>query len=69
MAPPAFFSQAAALNNYDWVRAHAVEIVPGHDRPFRLQADGTTTYLTAAADVTLTFFPDPGLDPKAIRLY
>lgn len=68
MPPPAFFSQAAALNNYDWVRAHAVEIVPGHDRPFRLQADGTTTYLTAAADVTLTFFPDPTLDPKEIHL-
>jgi glyoxylase-like metal-dependent hydrolase (beta-lactamase superfamily II) len=68
MAPPAFFSQTAALNNYDWVRAHAVEIVPGHDRPFRLKADGTTAYLAAAADVTLTFFPDPGLEPKAVRL-
>jgi len=69
MSPPAFFSQAAALRNYDWVTANATEIVPGHDRPFRLQADGTPAYLTAAADVTLTFFPGPGLDPKAVRLY
>ncbi|MEE4113463.1 MAG: hypothetical protein V2I40_11660 [Desulfobacteraceae bacterium] len=67
-APPAFFSQAAALSNYDWVMANATEIVPGHDRPFRLQADGTPVYLTAAADVTLTFFPGPGLEPKAFRL-
>ncbi|MCB2147177.1 MAG: MBL fold metallo-hydrolase [Deltaproteobacteria bacterium] len=68
MAPPAFFSKEAALGNYDWVRAHAIEIVPGHDRPFRLQADGSTAYLTEAADVTLTFFPGPCLDPKAVRL-
>jgi len=68
MAPPAFFSEAAALSNYDWVMANATEIVPGHDRPFRLQADGTPAYLTPAADITLTFFPGPGLDPKAVRL-
>ena len=68
MAPPAFFSKAAALSNYDWVMANATEIVPGHDRPFRLQADGTPAYLTAAAEVTLNFFPGPGLDPKAVRL-
>jgi hypothetical protein len=48
--------------------ANATEIVPGHDRPFRLQADGTPAYLTAAAEVTLTFFPGPGLNPKAVRL-
>ena len=68
MAPPAFFSQSAALSNYDWVMANATEIVPGHDRPFLLQADGTPAYLTAAAEVALTFFPGPGLDPKEVRL-
>ena len=68
MAPPTFYSQAAALGNYDWVLANAAEIVPGHDRPFRLQAGGTTDYLTEAAEVVLTFFPGPGLDPKAVRL-
>ena len=69
MAPPAFFSEAAALSNYDWVMANATEIVPGHDRPFRLQADGTPAYLTPAAEVTLNFFPGPGLEPKAVRLF
>ena len=69
VAPPAFYSQTAALDNYDWVRANAAEIVPGHDRPFRLQADGTPAYISAAADVTLTLFPGPGLDPKEVRLY
>ena len=68
VAPPAFFSEADALSNYDWVMANAAEIVPGHDRPFRLQADGTPAYLTPATDVTLTFFPGPGLDPKAVCL-
>lgn len=68
MSPPAFFSQDAALGNYEWVTANASEIVPGHDRPFRLRADGTPAYLTAAAEVTLTYFPDPGLEPKEVHL-
>ena len=68
VAPPTFFSRSAALDNYEWARVNAIEILPGHDRPFRLQKDGTPTYLTAAADVRLMFYPDPVLEPQEIRL-
>ena len=68
IAPPAFFSKAAALQSYDWARANAREIVPGHDRPFRLAPDGGVRYLTEASPVQLTLYPDPEAAPKKISL-
>lgn len=63
-APPTFGSPQGALKSYDWAKAHAAEIVPGHDRPFRLNADGRIAYLAEAAPVRLTLFPDPAKGPR-----
>lgn len=46
----------------------ATEIVPGHDRPFRLEADGSISYLNKAAAVRLTIYPGPGQDPTTVPL-
>lgn len=59
VGPSAFYCQKAALKNYDWVRANALEIVPGHDRPFKLLPDGSITCLTGAASVKLTHLLNP----------
>ncbi len=68
VGPSAFYCQKAALKNYDWIRANAIEIVPGHDRAFRLLADGSITSITGAASVKLTHLLNPNDGPRILSL-
>lgn len=59
--PPAFFSRETAPANYRRIREAADTIVPGHDRPFRLDRDGSVRYLGGAA-VSIDSYADPARD-------
>lgn len=65
--PPAFFSRETAPANYRRIRELADVIVPGHDRPFRLGADGAVEYVSSAS-VTIDLYAQPAADPRPLTL-
>jgi N-acyl homoserine lactone hydrolase len=65
--PPCFFSTRAALESYRRAKHAARVIVPGHDRPFRIDTEGKITYLVPSC-VEISFFGEPAAPPRVIRL-
>jgi glyoxylase-like metal-dependent hydrolase (beta-lactamase superfamily II) len=65
--PPAFHSRETGPANYRRLRSLAETIVPGHDRPFRLGADGAVRYVRGTP-VTIESYADPRSDPRRITL-
>jgi len=65
--PPAFFSRETASANYRKIREVAGEVVPGHDRPFHIEADGSIR-VTGGASVTIEVYDDPAADPRQVKL-
>ncbi|HVP68371.1 MAG TPA: MBL fold metallo-hydrolase [Anaeromyxobacteraceae bacterium] len=65
--PPAFHSAATAPENYRKIREIARTVVPGHDRPFHVLADGGIAY-AASAEVALDLYADPRGPATPVRL-
>ena len=65
--PPSFFSRTTAPANYARIRAIAGTVVPGHDRPFLVRADGDIAYVSSP-EVGLDLYADPSGPPTAVRL-
>ncbi len=65
--PPCFFSTDAALESYQRAAAAADLIVPGHDRPFRIDPAGKIDYI-GQPSVEIRFCPDPSAPPRVIPL-
>jgi len=66
--PPAFFSRETAPANYRKVREVAEEVVPGHDRPFRIGADGAVR-VAEGPPVSIDVYDDPAADPRTVTLF
>ena len=66
--PPApVHSPAVALETYGRIKTLADIIVPGHDRPFRLDHDGKVHYTTHwSAEINV--YPDPEQEVKVLTL-
>lgn len=67
IAPPAFHSSEAALENYSKVKSIAKVVVPGHDRPFRILDRGEVEYLENWP-VEITCLGDPNSDATSHTL-
>lgn len=66
-SPPAFFSRETAPANYRRVRSLAQTIVPGHDSPFQIRADGTVSYVSGAS-VSIDSYAEPASDPTRLEV-
>ena len=64
IAPTAFHSSEAALENYDKVLSIVTVVVPGHDRPFRILDRGRIEYVDQWS-VEIDSFGDPQSDAKS----
>jgi glyoxylase-like metal-dependent hydrolase (beta-lactamase superfamily II) len=67
VAPTAFHSSEAALENYDKVQSIVKVVVPGHDRPFRIVDRGEIEYLDHWS-VQIDSFGDPLSDVSSYIL-
>ena len=68
IAPPAFHSSDAALENYAKVKSISDIIIPGHDRPFRILDNGDIEYLEDWS-VQIESFADPHNDAKRYTMH
>jgi glyoxylase-like metal-dependent hydrolase (beta-lactamase superfamily II) len=65
--PPSFYSEKAALANYEFVREQVDIVIPGHDRPFNIKRDNRIEYIRDFG-CTVQFYPDPYGSMKKVNL-
>jgi glyoxylase-like metal-dependent hydrolase (beta-lactamase superfamily II) len=65
--PPAFFSRETGPANYRRIREVADRVVPGHDRAFTLNPDGSVQTV-GGPRVAIDVYADPCSDPRNVAL-